>query len=125
MKRLAVLASVIVLAACGSDNKTVTGTGPTPEIFSGTWVGTFESLVSINIQATQVGTVVSGSGTLTYAGTTYAGTISGTSTPPTLNLTAANGDTTGTYTATWITPDSVAGTFSVDGQSGPLSLKKQ
>jgi len=125
MKRLALVAFAIALTACGSDNNNQNHLAPQPEAFIGTWAGTFEDVVSITIQATQTGTAVTGTGTLTYAGTTYPGTISGTSNPPDLNLTAANGDTTGTYAATWITPDSVAGTFTIDGQTGALSLKKQ
>lgn len=127
---LTVTTLAILLAACHSNPDTV---GPTNnDMFTGTWTGAIDGIAPVTAVASQLGTVVTGSATLTYGSTTYSGSFTGTSTPPNLVLNVALGDTTGTYTATYITADSVAGTFAAtvstspgDTVKGQLSLVKQ
>jgi hypothetical protein len=116
MKRLAILAIVAVLAACGSDNN-----GPT-EKFTGSWTGRV-----IDGGDTQNGSAVTGSGTASSGATSYPMTFTGTSTPPTLNLTLlVNVGTTQTlvYTGSYVSSDSIVGTVSNGGVSEPLDLGK-
>jgi hypothetical protein len=130
MRQLLVCATFVALvatAACGSDSNNSTGTVDT---FTGTWQGTFEGAVQITANASQTGDSVSGTVAFSFGGTTYNGIFSGTSTAPTLILTATLGDTVGTYTASYITADSVFGNFVVEAGggsplAGTLALKKQ
>ena len=87
--------------------------------------GEIDGIAPVSVNASQTDSVVSGSATLTYNSTTYNGTFTGISVPPAINLTVTNGDSTGTYAGTWITRDSIAGTFTVGGTTGALSLKQQ
>jgi hypothetical protein len=121
-------AAVVATAACGSDSNNSTGTVAT---FTGTWQGTFDGVVQVTANASQTGDSTSGTFTISYNGHTYPGTFGGTSNPPSLNLNAAIGDSTGMYNATYITADSVEGQFTLDTGNvgspveGDLSLKKQ
>lgn len=122
-------ATLVATAACGSDSNNNNSTG-TVATFTGTWKGTFDGLVQITANAAQTGDSTSGTFTVTFNNNTYPGTFVGTSNPPSLNLTATVGDSTGTYNASYITADSVAGTFVIDTGAGSpvagdLSLKKQ
>jgi hypothetical protein len=126
MKRLALVAFAIALTACGSKNNgDDTHLTTSPYLFEGTWAGEIDGIAPVSVNASQTDSVVSGSATLTYNSTTYNGTFTGISVPPAINLTVTNGDSTGTYAGTWITRDSIAGTFTVGGTTGALSLKQQ
>ena len=122
MKRIAILALVAVLAACGSDSS-----GPTNK-FSGTWTGDATpdpaDTLHFVFNSAQTGSAVSGSGTVSAGSTVLAHTFSGTSTPPSLAFTMTVGSETLTYAGTYITSDSIAGTITEGSTSLPLSLKK-
>lgn len=128
MKTAAVLAIVVILAACGSDSN-----GPIDkpgDQFIGTWSGNaFVSPLSADtlhfvFLASQTASYVTG--TASYSAP-YADTLTftGTSTPTTLNL-EASGVIGYTYTGTYVTNDSIVGTVNINyfGEDEALSLKK-
>jgi hypothetical protein len=133
MNRFVVVGSIVcgalAAAACGSDS-----TAPKPDTFTGNWVGSLfnsSTSISVNVNATQSGSAVSGTGTASVHGTSENVTISGTSTPPSLNLLlviapGSSGDSA-TFVGSYITADSVAGTvFDTEGDSIAVAgLKKQ
>ena len=122
MKRIAILALVAMLAACGSDSS-----GPTNK-FSGSWTG--DAIVDPTdtlhfvFNSAQNGSAVSGSGTVSAGSTVLAHTFSGTSTPPSLNFTMTVGSETLTYAGTYIKSDSISGVLTEGSTSVALSLKK-
>lgn len=122
MKRIAILAIVAVLAACGSDNS-----GPTDK-FSGTWSGDAypdaTDTLHFVFNSAQTGSAVSGSGTVSSGSTVLAHTFSGTSTPPSLAFTMTVGSETLTYAGTYITADSISGAITEGSTTVALSLKK-
>jgi hypothetical protein len=132
MNRLAVIGSIVccalAAAACGSDS-----TAPKPDTFSGNWQGLFYNSgasVTVNVNTTQSGSAITGSGTAVEGSNNGAVTVFGTSTPP--NITVAvvlpggsPGDTL-TLIGTYITPDSVFGKVIEGGDSVAIGgLKKQ
>ena len=123
MKRLAMLALLVAVAACGSDSS-----GPTDR-FSGTWIGNAyvgtTDTVSFVVAASQSGSAVTGTGTASSGGTSIPFTLTGTSTPPSLSLVITTGTDTLTYVGSYVTADSVAGTATEGSTVVPLSLKKQ
>jgi hypothetical protein len=133
MNRLVVVGSIVgcalAAAACGSDS-----TAPKPDTFSGNWAGAlFNSSVSIaaNLNMAQNGSALSGTGTASAGGTTENVTISGTSTPPSLNLLViiapgTTGDSV-TFVGSYISSDSVAGkVYDTEGDSVAVAgFKKQ
>ena len=148
MKRIAILGIVALLAACRSDSN---GIAPIPVppsdtlpsdtlpsdtssgTFSGTWSGDGYYPNSTDTHhdvfvARQRGIAVTGLFTRSSSsdGTDgpYVSTFTGRSTPPTLNLVLEGGVHAVTYAGTYITSDSLAGTFTVDSTTVALSLKK-
>ena len=118
MKRLAVLAMIALLSACGSD-------GPSDR-FTGTWIGTAlvgtTDTLHFTLASTQSGSAVTGSGTVAEGGTSEALTFTGTSTPPSLNMVFTVGSEVINYSATYVRSDSVTGTLSEGSNTAPLSL---
>jgi hypothetical protein len=121
MNRIAVLALVALLAACGGD------AGPTDR-FSGTWIGNLVpsgDTIHLVLTPAQTGSTVIGTGTATDSSGSAPVPFSGTSTPPSVNLTMIlKGDTLG-YAGTFVTSDSIVGILSAGRTPLPLSLKKQ
>jgi type 1 fimbria pilin len=121
MKKFAIIAFVAALAACGSDN------GPSDK-FTGTWSG--DAVVSPTdtlhfvFTPAQNGSAVTGSGIISSGGDSEAFTFSGTSTPPSVNLTLQVGSEALAYTGTYIKSDSLAGAISEGSTSIVLDLKK-
>jgi hypothetical protein len=122
MKRVAILALVVVLAACGSDSS-----GPTNK-FSGTWTGKAlagpTDTLNFVFVAGQNGSTVSGTGNISADGTTLADVFSGTSAPPSVALTILVGPNTLTYSGSYVSSDSIAGVLSEAGTSLTLDLVK-
>ncbi len=128
MKRVANVAILVFLAACGSDSS-----GPIDKPsskFSGTWSGSaFYAPISTD---TLRFTVVASEGGGNVAGTvnylsTYSETIAftGRSTPPTVNFVGPSRFALYTYTGTFITADSINGYMDYNGfQTDALSLKR-
>ena len=123
MKRLAILAVVAVLAACGSDSS-----GPS-DTFTGTWNGIVitdpTDTLHFQMISGQSGSSLNGNGHVSAGSDVGAFTFTGTSTPPTIALTIVTGIDTLTYTGAYVTKDSVAGFVSESGQSFVLDLAKQ
>jgi hypothetical protein len=123
MKRVAILALVVVLAACGSDSS-----GPTDK-FSGTWTGKLLSGTTDTLNfvfvAGQNGSTVSGTGNISENGQIEADTFSGTSAPPSIALTIVFGSDTLTYLGSYVSSDSIAGVITEGGTSLALDLAKQ
>jgi len=122
MKRVAFLALVAILAACGSDSN-----GPN-ERFSGTWTGTAISgsdTISYIFYAAQNGSSVTGTGTISDHNSSAGTTFTGTSTPPSLTLTIGAEADSGTYTGTYVSSDSISGILLYGTTSIPLDLAKQ
>lgn len=122
MKRVAILATIVFLAACGSDSN-----GPSDK-FSGTWSGdainTTGDTLHFLFVSTQTGAGVTGSGTVSSGGTSEGFSFTGTSTPPTVNVTLTAGDETLTYAGVYVTSDSLSGTITENETSVALGLKK-
>jgi type 1 fimbria pilin len=121
MKRIAALAFLILLAACGSD------TAPTDR-FSGTWAGSTVSgtdTLHVVLVSSQTGSAVSGTGTASDSASSAALTFSGTSTPPSVSLLIISPFDSATYNGTFVSSDSVVGVISGGGTSSGLSLKRQ
>jgi len=123
MKRLAILAVVAVLAACGSDSS-----GPT-DTFTGTWNGIVISdptdTLHFQMISGQSGSTLNGNGHVSAGDDVKAFTFTGTSTPPTIALSIIYGTDTLTYTGSYVTQDSVAGFVTESGSSFTLDLRKQ
>jgi hypothetical protein len=121
MNRIAALALIAMLAACGSD------TGPTDR-FSGTWAGDLipnaTDTVHFVLVSTQTGSTITGTGTASDT-TSTALTFTGTSTPPTVDLVVSSGGNTFNYAGTFVSSDSISGALSDGAVSAGLSLKKQ
>jgi type 1 fimbria pilin len=121
MKKFALIAIVAVLAACGSDN------GPS-DTFSGTWSG--NTVVSPTdtlhfvFSPAQNGSAVTGNGVVSEGGTSEPFTFTGTSTPPSVNLTLTVNSETLTYAGSYVRSDSLVGTISEGSESFGLDLKK-
>jgi type 1 fimbria pilin len=77
------------------------------------------------MSATQTGSTVAGTGTISESGASEAITFSGTSTSPSLNLTITAGMATLDYAASYVRSDSVVGVLSENSATAPLVLKKQ
>jgi type 1 fimbria pilin len=121
MKRIAALAFIVLLAACGSD------TGPTDR-FSGTWAGTTVAgtdTLHVVLVSSQTGSAVSGTGTASDPTSSAALTFSGTSAPPSVSLLIISPFDSATYIGSYVSSDSVVGVISGGGTSSELSLKKQ
>jgi len=123
MKRLAILAVVAVLAACGSDSS-----GPT-DTFTGTWRGIVitdpTDTLHFEMISGQSGSTLNGNGHVSAGDDVEAFTFTGTSTPPTITLSIVVDDNTMTYTGSYVTRDSIAGFASESGSSFTLDLSKQ
>jgi len=121
MKRIAVLALVAILAACGSDSS-----GPTDK-FSGTWSGKTlngTDTLGVLIIAAQNGSTVTGTGSLSEGSSSESATITGTSTPPSVALTLTIGSNTANYAGSYVSSDSISGIISAGTTSLPLDLAK-
>jgi len=122
MKRVAIVALVAILAACGSDNN-----GPTDK-FSGTWTGKYivssTDTANFVLVAGQNGTAVTGTGQISAGTESVPLTFSGTSTPPAVNLTVIVGSNMLTYAGSYVSSDSISGIISEGSQSGVLDLAK-
>jgi len=122
MKRVAIIALVAILAACGSDSS-----GPTDK-FSGTWVGRAISnndTLNFNLIAGQNGSAVTGNGTISEGVESAPLTFSGTSAPPTVSLVMVYETDTLIYTGSYANSDSISGVVSSGGGAIALSFKKQ
>jgi hypothetical protein len=121
MKRIAALALIALLAACGSD------AGPTDR-FSGTWTGeaipNATDTIHYVLVSTQTGSTVTGTGTVSDT-TSAPLTFTGTSTSPYVDLVVILGDNTFNYSGTFVSSDSISGALSDGATSVGLSLKKQ
>jgi lysozyme family protein len=121
MNRIAALAFLVLLAACGSD------TAPTDR-FSGTWAGDVipnaTDTVHFVLVATQTGSTITGTGTASDTTSTPL-TFTGTSTPPSLALVVSLEGNTFNYAGTFVSSDSISGAISDGTVSAGLSLKKQ
>jgi hypothetical protein len=122
MNRLAVIASIVcctlAAAACGSSTAPV-------DTFNGTWAGNLAGVTQITVNATQNGSAITGTGTAVNT-STYTLVVTGTSTPPSLNLAITASDNEQlTFDGAYITADSVAGMIHEGSDSVALSLKKQ
>lgn len=116
----AILASA-ALAACSSSNTTP----PAPRSFAGNWVGSADG-DSVSLTATQTDTTVTGGGVAVISGTTFEFTLTGTSKDPSITLTASLPCAqTVTFTGSYVSADSVAGTLTDISGSIPFGLKKQ
>ena len=121
MKRIAALALIALLAACGSD------TAPTDR-FSGTWAGdavTGADTLHLVLVSSQTGSTISGTGTASEHSTSEGLTFSGTSTPPSVSMVIISPFDSATYTGTYASSDSIVGVISGGGTTTGLSLKKQ
>jgi hypothetical protein len=130
VKRLAIIALVVALAACGSDNS---NTGPTDK-FTGHWTGPVTNGVQsdttrFDFQATQSGSSLTGT---VLCSTTHGGpfpcTFSGTSTPPTITLSInIPDDAIYSYNGVYVSSDSISGTTTRNDSPTvfTLDLKKQ
>jgi len=122
MKRIAAVALVALLAACGGD------AGPTDR-FSGTWAGTaYPSLDTVQFVLTpsQTGSTVTGTGMASDRATSAAITFTGISAPPSVNLIIFLNSDTLSYAGTYVSSDSIVGSLSAGiGSPIALSLKKQ
>jgi lysozyme family protein len=121
MNRIAALAFLVFLAACGSD------TAPTDR-FSGTWAGDLipnaTDTVHVVLVATQTGSTITGTGTSTQTTSTPL-TFTGTSTSSSVDLVVSVGGSTYNYAGTFVSSDSISGALSDGTVSAGLSLKKQ
>jgi hypothetical protein len=121
MKKFAIIAILAVLAACGSDN------GPSDK-FTGTWTGDAATGGSDTLHfvftPSQNGSAVTGNGTVSEGGSSEAMTYTGTSTPPSVNLTLSINSETLTYVGSYVKSDSISGVVSEGGTSVALDLKK-
>jgi len=122
MKRIAAVALVALLAACGGD------AGPTDR-FSGTWAGTAypaTDTVHFVLTPSQTGSTVTGTGMASDATTSATISFTGTSTPPSVNLIMVLNSDTLSYAGTYVSSDSIVGSLSA-GSGSPiaLGLKKQ
>jgi hypothetical protein len=122
MKRIAALALIALLAACGGD------AGPTDR-FSGTWSGNAiaspTDTVHIVLSAAQTGSTITGTGTASDFSGSEPVTFSGTSTAPSVNLVVIIESDTLNYSGTFVSSDSISGSLSAGGPPVGLSLKKQ
>jgi len=121
MKRVAVLALVAILTACGSDSN-----GPN-EKFSGTWTGraiAVSDTLSFVFDAAQNGSVVTGTGNISDHSSSEVDSFTGTSTPPSVALTIYAGSDTATYAGSYVSSDSISGIITVGTTSVPLDLAK-
>jgi type 1 fimbria pilin len=122
MRRIAALAMIVLLSACGSDN------GPR-DTFSGSWAG--DAIVSgadtihFDLTSTQSGSTITGSGTVLEGSTTEPVSFTGTSTPPSLSMVFTVGTSVINYDAMYVRSDSVTGTLTDGSDTSPLSLGKQ
>lgn len=122
--RLSCLVIVAVLVACGSDK-----TGPS-DVFSGTWagVGVLDAADTLVFQfdAAQSGSALLGNGIVALDSASNSFTYTGTSAPPALTMTlSVTGGGVATFTGTYVTRDSVAGTIIWGSVPVALGLKKQ
>jgi hypothetical protein len=118
MKRLALFALTVAVAACGSSS-----TGPTDK-FTGNWYGLVDG-DSVKISATQSGNTFTGNGIVfNFVGDTSTVTFNGTSTPPTLQsiLAFVNSETSFAFTGTYISADSISGEAVSGSDSLPFAL---
>jgi hypothetical protein len=122
MKRVAILATIVFLAACGSDSN-----GPSDK-FSGTWSGDAITSSSDTLHfvfiSTQTGSGVAGSGNVSSGGTAEGFSFTGTSTPPSVNLVLTAGSETLTYAGAYVSSDSLTGIITEGSTSVALGLKK-
>jgi hypothetical protein len=131
MHRLTVIGSVICCAlfagACGSSS-----TGP-KDVFSGHWVGLIyntSTSIAVDANPTQNGSTIGGTTILSVGSQNVTAPLTGTSTPPSLNVVVivppgTSGDTL-TFIGTYITADSVFGKVIESGDSVAVAgLKKQ
>lgn len=121
MKRLAVLALVVILAACGSDNN-----GPN-DAFTGTWTGTTTDnadTLHFTFISAQSGSAFSGTGTVAGSAASAIVTFNGTSTPPTIIMTMEIQSQSLAYSGTFVTDDSIVGTLAQGAAHSALDLKK-
>jgi len=127
---LATLAALAAVAGCGGSTPSTGTSGAPSDQFVGTWVGTVtsgDSTATVTLMTTQSGSTISGTGNVASGHLSLGLTVTGTSTPPSVSLTAIAplvADTIA-FTGSYITADSVAGTAVTDGETVPLSLKKQ
>jgi hypothetical protein len=121
MKRIAALALIALLAACGGD------AGPTDR-FSGTWTGAAVNgpdTLHLVLMSAQTGSTITGTGTATEAASSAALTFTGTSTPPTMNLLIISPFDSATFTGTYGSSNSIVGVITGGGMSLALTLTKQ
>ena len=125
MKRLVAVVLAATLAACSSSSAPL-------GLFTGTWVGSPDGIITYTIHARQSDSVVSGSGTFDSPSESGSYTVSGISKPPAvLALTMTTGNGSIEYTGSFATPDSVVGAFlgSIGGfnhstGNTPMSFKR-
>ena len=96
---IAALATVTTGLACG-DGPLDAGTGPTPTSVAGTWQGSIVDL-TMRLVLNESGTTVTGTGTMTQAGTPFTLSINGTNSNGTFSLDISEAEhETFTYTGT-------------------------
>ena len=96
---IAALATVTTGLACG-DGPLDAGTGPTPTSVAGTWQGPIVDL-TMRLVLNESGTTVTGTGTMTQAGTPFTLSINGTNSNGTFSLDISEAEhETFTYTGT-------------------------
>jgi type 1 fimbria pilin len=118
MKRLALFALVVAIAACGSS------TAPT-DTFNGNWYGVVDG-DSVKITGSQSGHTFTGNGIVFLGADTDTVTFNGTSTPPTLQSTLAfvNQDVSFAFNGRYINADSISGTATSGEESIAFAIGK-
>jgi len=118
MKRLALFAFVVTIAACGSS------TSP-KDTFSGNWFGDVEG-DSVKIAGSQSGSSFTGKGVIFFGADTDSISFNGTSNPPNIQSTFViiNEDESLSFVGTYVNADSITGSLSANGESIPFALGK-
>jgi len=114
MKKLAVLALILALAACGGD-----ATGPKTPSVSGGWTGTVMEAGSLNLTLVETSGTLTGSGSLSAGTFAAALTVTGAHAHPNVSLTMKSAGYEDMNFAGTMTDDrTIAGTLNGSGFSG-------
>jgi hypothetical protein len=123
-RAICIAAALVALTGCNFNAVNPTST----DSLAGTWVGSATDL-AVTLTTSQSGSVVSGSGQVISGASEYALTVTGTSAPPNIALTMTYVDgaatDTITYVGTYVTADSVTGTWQQGLTPIALSLALQ
>lgn len=124
MKRVAALAFIAILTACGSDNG---GTTAPTNTFTGNWSGNYingTDTAHFVFAAAQNGSALNGVGYEIIGNSSGRFEFTGATTPPNVTLVLDYNYSFLLYTGTYVTSDSITGTATDGASTFPLDIAR-